>query len=256
MRAGIPLEVLRKDRIATLNYRQRLGFTMLELVVVVVIIAALAALLIWPATRTTGETARRTQCKNNLKQVGLALHNYHDRYGSFPPAFTVDAEGKPLHSWRTLILPFLDQEPLYNQIDLNKPWDDPVNAAASATQLDAYRCLSAVISPHLTTYLGVVGETAFFHPTATRKLADFGRLGTSEKIAVLDIDAEHAVPWMSPMDFTPEYLLTFGPKSKPSHPHGLHVLHVDGTVQFLSEDLPMEERQKMLVMPSESTREK
>jgi type II secretory pathway pseudopilin PulG len=256
MRAGIPFEVLRKDRPAMLNRRSRPGFTMLELVVVLVIIFVLIALLL-PARRSAREPARRTQCKNNLKQIGLALHNYHDRYGSFPPAFTVDTEGKPLHSWRTLILPFLDQEPIYNQIDLSKPWDDPANAFASATRLPAYSCRSAMLKePHLTTYLGVVGEAAFFHPTVTRKMADFGRLGTSEKIAVLDVDAEHAVPWMSPMDSTPKYLLTFGPKSKQSHSHGLQVLHVDGTVQFLSEDLPMEGRQKMLVMPSESTREK
>ncbi|MBA4029529.1 MAG: hypothetical protein C0478_01220 [Planctomyces sp.] len=252
MRAGIPLEVLPTDRPATLNRRSRIGFTMLELVVVLVIIFVLIALLL-PARRSAREPARRTQCKNNLKQIGLALHNYHDQYGSFPPAFTVDTEGKPLHSWRTLILPFLDQEALYNQIDLSKPWDDPANAVASATRLSAYSCPSATLKePHLTTYLGVVGEMAFFHPTVMRKLADFGRLGTSEKVAVLDVNAEHAVPWMSPMDSTPEYLLTFGSKSKQSHPHGLHAMHVDGIVQFLSEDLPMEERQKMLVMPLES----
>src|SRR5260370_743998 len=63
--------------------------------------------LLLPQT-SSREPARRSQCKNNLKQIGLALHNYHDVYGSFPPAYFVDASGKPMHSWRVLILPFLD----------------------------------------------------------------------------------------------------------------------------------------------------
>src|SRR5687767_15769954 len=92
------------------------------------ILLLLAALLL-PFSRggAPREAARRMQCGNHLKQIAIALHNYHDVYHCLPPAYTVDAAGKPLHSWRTLILPFSEQKALYDQIDLTKPWDDPAN---------------------------------------------------------------------------------------------------------------------------------
>ena len=105
------------------------GQRVVEGLVAVSIITILIALLL-PATRSARPAARRTQCKNHLKQIGLALHNYHDAYGSFPPAFTTDADGRPLHSWRTLILPFGEHRTLYDTIDLSKPWDHPDNNAA------------------------------------------------------------------------------------------------------------------------------
>ncbi|HEY4260168.1 MAG TPA: DUF1559 domain-containing protein, partial [Schlesneria sp.] len=101
------------------------NFNLLHLLWIVPVGLVVIALFI-PLPRRAGEAARRTQCKNNLKLIGLALYNYHDLYGAFPPAYTVDRHGKQLHSWRTLILPFLDQMPLYQKIDLSKPWDDPV----------------------------------------------------------------------------------------------------------------------------------
>ena len=96
------------------------------------IIALLIALLL-PAIRSAGPAARRAQCVNNLKQIALALHNYEQAHKALPPAYTVDAKGRPLHSWRTLILPYLEQEPLYQTIDLSKPWNDPANAKALET---------------------------------------------------------------------------------------------------------------------------
>src|SRR5262245_36536395 len=96
---------------------------------IIVILGFLAALfLLMP--RTSREAFRRVICANNLKQIGVALHSYHDKYGSLPPAYTVDASGKRLHSWRTLILPFLEGDDLYQKIDLTKPWDDPANKEA------------------------------------------------------------------------------------------------------------------------------
>ncbi|MEL7264459.1 MAG: DUF1559 domain-containing protein [Planctomycetota bacterium] len=68
-------------------------------------------------------------CSNNVKQIGLGLANYHASWNSFPPAYTVDANGNRLHSWRTLILPYVEQQPLYDRIDLTKPWDDPAHAS-------------------------------------------------------------------------------------------------------------------------------
>ena len=83
--------------------------------------------LLLPAVQAAREAARRMQCSNNMKQIALAMHNYEAVYKAFPPAYTTDANGQPLHSWRTLLLPYMEQQALYSQIDLNKPWDDPVN---------------------------------------------------------------------------------------------------------------------------------
>src|SRR5579863_9248252 len=117
------------------------GFTLIELLVVIAIIAILVSLLI-PATQQAREAARRSQCKNNLKQIGLALHNYHDAFGSFPPAFVADANGKPMHSWRVLILPYLDQLPLYKEYNFSEPWDGPNNSRLLNRMPPAFSCPS------------------------------------------------------------------------------------------------------------------
>src|SRR5436190_1151666 len=119
------------------------GFRFVRVLVVLSIIVILIALLL-PAPRSTRPAGRRMQCNNNLRQIALALLNYEQAYKSLPPAYTVDAKGRPLHSWRTLILPYLEQEPLYRTIDLSKPWDDPANAKALETKLPVFRCPEAV----------------------------------------------------------------------------------------------------------------
>ncbi len=96
--------------------------------------------LLLPAVQSAREAARRMQCSNNMKQIALALHNYESVYKTLPPAFTVDANGNRLHSWRTLILPFIEQKSLYDNIDLSKPWDDPANAILQTVSIPTYAC--------------------------------------------------------------------------------------------------------------------
>src|SRR4029453_18405554 len=130
------------------------GLRLVELLVVVGIIGLLIALLL-PAVRYSGDAARRSQCSNNLKQIAIALHSYESDYHCLPPAYTVDATGKPLHSWRTLILPFIEQKLLYDKIDLSKPWDDPAIQAAFAANPQVYRCPSVDNPKSHTPYLAV-----------------------------------------------------------------------------------------------------
>src|SRR5262249_24770696 len=99
----------------------RTGFTLIELLVVVAVIAVLIALLL-PAVQQAREAARRMQCKNNLRQVALALHTYHERSGSFPPSNVVAGSGLDIGwwSWIVRVLPELDQQQLYSHLDLNE----------------------------------------------------------------------------------------------------------------------------------------
>ena len=120
--------------------RQR-GFTLIELLVVIAIIAVLIALLL-PAVQQAREAARRTQCKNNLKQLGLALHNYHDLYNKFPNSYIAVINGTPVDNnvsgIGTKLLPYLDQANLYNQWNSSVPATNVpgnYNAAACAANM-------------------------------------------------------------------------------------------------------------------------
>ncbi|TWT50085.1 Type II secretion system protein G precursor [Thalassoglobus neptunius] len=178
------------------NLRQRKAFTLIELLVVIAIIAILIALLL-PAVQQAREAARRTQCRNNLKQIGLALHNYHDAYNQFPN--TVMAYGNPnLYAtgngcnawvrsrgwgWRVSILPYIDQAPLFNSLDSDNtglngcfganggvPNDTPSSVAIS-TVISAYLCPSDDTESSIGAYSGraVHGSN---YPAAVRSRSD------------------------------------------------------------------------------------
>ncbi|MBI1348472.1 DUF1559 domain-containing protein [bacterium] len=118
------------------------GFTLIELLVVIAIIAILIALLL-PAVQQARESARRTQCNNNLKQIGLAIHNYHDTFGGFPRGELDGTYGKL--SMFVGILPYMDQSNMYNLYDFNKGNADAANMQVVSQVIPAYLCPSAVI---------------------------------------------------------------------------------------------------------------
>ncbi|MEO1999799.1 MAG: DUF1559 domain-containing protein [Planctomycetaceae bacterium] len=123
------------------------GFTLIELLVVIAIIAILIALLL-PAVQQARESARQTQCQNNLKQIGIALHNYHDLHRGLPPGWIGATDGQPDVNgdsglgWAALLLPALDQSPLYEAINTESSVLNSANQAPRVSSLTVFRCPS------------------------------------------------------------------------------------------------------------------
>jgi prepilin-type N-terminal cleavage/methylation domain-containing protein len=117
------------------------GFTLVELLVVIAIIGILVALLL-PAIQAAREAARRSQCQNNLKQFGVALHNYHDAHGALPNGAPSKYWTGIGGTWAALLLPYLEEQNVYNQLDLKKSLSDPVNKTAVTTVIATFICPS------------------------------------------------------------------------------------------------------------------
>lgn len=215
-------------------------------VIGLLIVGALLVALFLPAVRSAREAARRNSCVCHFKQIGLALHNYHDVYGEFPPACTVDADGKPLHSWRTLILPYMEETQLYESIDLSKPWDDPVNQKAAQTPMSAYRCPSANYAENETTYFAIVTPNSCLRPGQSLSFSEIPD-GSSRTIIITEVPLDQAVPWMSPHDADEAMIFAINEDSKLAHAGGVFMVGVaDGAVRAFTADMPIDTRRALI----------
>ena len=152
---------------------------------------------------TIARVSRRSQCTNNLKQIGLAMHNYHAEHKTFPPAYTVDKAGKPLLSWRVLILPYLEQDALYKEFHLDEPWDSDHNRALIDRMPSTYRCpagSSKRADVAKTTYFTPRGKATIFPGSEGIKIQKITD-GTSNTIFVVDASDDRAVTWTKPDDW-------------------------------------------------------
>jgi hypothetical protein len=138
------------------------------------------------------------QAANHLKQISLAFHSYHDQHGRLPPAVVRDAAGKPLHSWRVLLLPYLEQDVLYLEFHLDEPWDSPHNLALLSRMPKVYGSPEVQPAEPFHTFLQVITGpgTAFDGGKITfpKDIPD-GMMNT-----FLVVEAGEAVPWTKPID--------------------------------------------------------
>ncbi len=202
--------------------------------------------MLLPAVRNVREPARRTACSNNVRQLGLALLNYESEHGRFPPAYTVDENGRPLHSWRTLILPYAEAITVYDSIDFSKPWDDPVNRKAYETELELFRCASSSVPNGFTTYLALVTPNSCLRPAESCALADI-KDGTSNTLTIIEVPESSSVHWMSPSDADEELFLRIGePGFLSPHPGGFNAVRGDGSMKFLRNSTSADVRQALV----------
>jgi Protein of unknown function (DUF1559) len=177
--------------------------------------------------------AARSRSANNLKQIGLALHNYHDTNGVFPAAAICDKKGKALLSWRVAILPYIEQDNLYKQFHLDEPWDSEHNLPLSKTIVKVYELPYGEPKPGTTNYRVFVGNGAVFDMVQGCKITSITD-GTSN--TMLAFEGADATPWAKPDE------IEFDPK-KDHKKHlrfennGCTILLADGSVRTISNKL-------------------
>lgn len=204
-----------------------------------------------PAIDGAREAILRSDCQNSLRTLTYAMHDYESKHGHFPPPFTTNNDGEPLHSWRVLLLPFLGEQELYDQIDKSKPWDHSANLQFHERMNVVFSCAAATYhsrwrsTGNSTPYVAVVGRRTGWQPKAK---VTFGMIvdGASRTIAIVE-SANHRIPWMSPADPTLNSLLG---KLDFSNPHDgyLNASFFDGSVHLLSNDLGSDQITEMLLI--------
>ena len=224
----------------------RSHFGLILKVVAGLAIAFIAILLFLPGP-SSGPASYRVQCKINLKQFVLALHDYHDTYGCFPPAYIADKDGLPMHSWRTLILPFVEFKPIYRDYRFDEPWNGPHNRELAALKLNLFQCPEVKHANSETNYLVVVGPKTVFPGSKCVKLSEItgGTGGTKETILIVEVD-NSGIQWAEPRDLSyAEAVRGINPKlgigiSSHHKPGGAQCAFANGTVRFLPDDYPAE----------------
>ena len=200
-----------------------------------------ALALIAVPIRQVREATEMSRSVDNLKQIGLAMHNYHSTHDTFPPAYRVDANQKPLLSWRVLILPYLDERKLYDEFHLDEPWDSPVNKPLIARMPKIYASPfegRPLVAEGKTIYLTPRGKMTVFPGESAIKIKDISD-GISNTIMILEAGDADAVIWTKPDDWEVE--TRFPPPQK-----RLIVAFSDGSVKTLPEALKPENLKKLL----------
>lgn len=193
---------------------------------------------------------KRDECRDNLRMIGRALYQYHNDHGCVPPAYFADAAGEPIHSWRALLLPYLDEE-LARQYRFDEPWDGPHNQALHDRIARQFRCPSDKSPKNDTSYVVVIGPQTLWPGSETRRLASVTD-GLSNTIAIVEV-ANSGINWLQPRDFTvAELQAVMHPVEKAAgstnHSGGRLVLMADSSVQFVHDRISREQLDALLTI--------
>jgi hypothetical protein len=207
------------------------------------IVLVVLCLGLLPAIQAARDAAWRSECTNNLKQIAIALHNYHDIYRAFPAAYMPDGAGKPMCSWRVATLPYIMSCKWIDQYDFKAAWDSPNNLSLLQMQsvsIGSLLCPSATRSnPNkFTPYVMIVGDDAASRANEWTRLADLDDPANTILIAEI---ANSDVFWGEPRDLEFDKMsFQINDPNQPSisshHPGGALTIFADGSVHFLSND--------------------
>jgi hypothetical protein len=194
--------------------------------------------------------ARDLQCQNNLKQIGLALRKYEQHYGCLPPAYVADAQGKPMHSWRVLLLPFLDQDELYRKYSFDQPWDGPQNSKLHQAMPAVFHCPCGSWEGYETSYVAVVGNSTAWPGARCSRTQDV-RDGLENTILLVEVAGFDGL-WISPRDLSIEQMDFHlngqaGTSISSGHKRPA-MLMADGNVRILGSDTQPEMLRAMLTI--------
>lgn len=199
-------------------------------------LAKIVAAPVSAGVQSARSSARRVQSMNNLKQIGISMHVYHDVHGSLPASSTYDKDDKPLLSWRVHILPYIEEEQLYKQFHLDEPWDSEHNKALIPKMPKIFLSpASKVTEAGKTTYLAVVEKDSAFGKNKGLKFSAITD-GLSNIILVVEANDDQAVTWTKPDDY-------FLDVEKPTEglgkafPEGFISLMGDGSVRFIANSI-------------------
>lgn len=208
-------------------------------------IIALTVMIVAPAVQAARAASQKAKSADRLELIAQALQSYHATYGSFPPAYVADANGKPMHSWRVLLLPFLGERRLYDQYDFSQPWNQGGNLALTSQMPDVYASPGDedALASYNTSYVVIVGPDTMFPGAKSLSLGDISD-GAESTVLIVEY-CESGICWMEPKDLDAtrmSYTINAGATDciRSHHPFGAHALFADGTTHFLTEDLPPE----------------
>ncbi len=200
-----------------------------------------------PGPEGLREISNTAQCHKNLRRIGQAMFAYEEAYGTFPPAYVADENGRPMHSWRVLILPYLDREDLYDKYDFNEAWNGPNNSLLAEEIGDIYRCPSDAESGSQwmadedtvfvdTSYMVVVGRNTVSNGPSAKSLSDVTD-PPGDTLLVVET-AGSCIHWMDPRDLALEDIVNENynqsvPTIYGEHPTGAHAVMFDGSVRTI-----------------------
>lgn len=209
-------------------------------------VLTMVVMLLAPAVAVARISARKAKNSDQLRQIAEAMEQYHFEHGTYPPAYIADKSGKPLHSWRVLILPQLGRHDLYQQYNFEQPWDSPTNMSLLTRMPEVYAAPgddNALVT-YETSYLVIVGANAAFPPGGRVRTHNEFTDGLAETILVVEA-TESGICWLEPKDLSANsmnYGINAGPSDciRGKTNDGAMAAFADGKAHFLPADLPLE----------------
>ncbi|MGD9644706.1 MAG: DUF1559 domain-containing protein [Pirellulales bacterium] len=190
-------------------------------------------------------------CRENLSAIGKALQSYQQVHGCLPPAYVADSSGRPIHSWRALILPQFEAPPFDDRYHFEEPWDGPANRRLGRVAERRLRCLRDAGLRTDTSYLAVVGPDAGWTGAEPRRSTEMA----PDTILLSEVP-QSGVGWLEPRDLSPDDLRRLSKAirdgaQRGNHADGFHVLLADFTVRFLPNDLEPAKLEAMLTIEAD-----